>query len=108
MENTILCISNAYEQKYYLNEEFMGLPEDVKKELKIMCVLFTEDVGGILKLEFEDDTLLLKTEADEEDLLYDEIGSVLKIKQIQYEKRDLLEALENYNRIMRQLNGTGN
>ena len=67
---------------------FSVLPEEIKNELKIMCVLFTEDVGGILKMEFEEDTLLFKTEADEEDLLYDEIGSVLKIKQLQYEKQE--------------------
>ena len=85
---------------------FSVLPEEIKNELKIMCVLFTEDVGGILKMEFEEDTLLFKTEADEEDLLYDEIGSVLKIKQLQYEKQELLESLENYYRIVRRLNGT--
>ena len=106
MENIVLCVSNSYERKYYLNEMFSVLPEEIKNELKIMCVLFTEDVGGILKMEFEEDTLLFKTEADEEDLLYDEIGSVLKIKQLQYEKQELLESLENYYRIVRRLNGT--
>lgn len=46
----VLCVSNAYEQKYYLNEAFERLPQKIKDELKIMCVLFTEDVGGILTL----------------------------------------------------------
>mgnify|MGYP006967156443 CR=1 FL=1 len=45
---TILCVSNSYEQKYYLNPEFMGLPKTVKDDLQIISVLFTEDVGGIL------------------------------------------------------------
>ena len=36
--------------------------------------------------------------APEEDYLFDEIGSVLKIKQYQEEKRELLEALELYYR----------
>ena len=44
-EKVVLCASSKYEQKFYLNEEFKGLPEEIKKELKIMCVLFTEDVG---------------------------------------------------------------
>ena len=52
-EKVVLCASSKYEQKFYLNEEFKGLPEEIKKELKIMCVLFTEDVGGILRLEFD-------------------------------------------------------
>lgn len=93
----VLCGSNAYEQKYYLNEDFEGLPQTVKDELKIMCVLFTEDVGGVLTLNFEPDgTLMFQTEAEEGDLLYDEIGSGLKVKRLQEEKKDLLESLELY------------
>lgn len=54
-----------------------------------MCVLYTEDVGGILTLEFDEDgKLRFKTEALEADARYDEIGSGLKIKQIQQEKRN--------------------
>ena len=49
----VLSVSNAYEQKYYLNEDFAGLPKTIQDELKIMCVLYTEDVGGILSLVFE-------------------------------------------------------
>lgn len=99
-ENTVLCASSAYEEKYYLNEAFSGLPESIKEELKILCVLFTADVGGILTLEFDEEgNLLLLTEADECDLLYDEIGSVLKIKEIQREREELLEALELYYKV---------
>ena len=83
-DTIVLCGSNAYEQKYYLNDSFEALPQAIKDELKIMCVLFTEDVGGILTLSFEEDgSLMFQTEADDGDLLYDEIGSVLKVKQLQ-------------------------
>ena len=41
-ENVVLCASSAYEKKFYLNEAFDKLPEDIKNELKIMCVLFTD------------------------------------------------------------------
>ena len=99
-KTTVLCGANSYEEKYYLNPKFSNLPKQIKDELQIMCVLFTEDVGGILTLEFEEDgSLYLHTAADEGDLLYDEIGSVLKVKQLQQEKRELLEALEMYYRI---------
>ncbi|MDD3240796.1 MAG: DUF6145 family protein [Lachnospira sp.] len=99
-ENVVLCASNAYEKKYYLNEEFSRLPEDIKNELKIMCVLFTEEVGGILDLEFsEEGELMFKTQADEEDLLYDDIACGMKIKKLQYEKRELLESLEMFYRV---------
>ena len=99
-EKMVLCGANAYDKKYYLNEQFSNLPEQIKQELQIMCVLFTEDVGGILTLEFaQDGTLEFKTEALEADARYDEIGSALKIKQIQREKQDLLEALQLYYRV---------
>ena len=99
-DRMVLCVSNAYTKQYYLNPEFEGLPDGVKDELKIMCVMFTEDVGGILSLEFsEDGALQLTTTAAEEDLLYDEIGSVLKIKQMRNKERELLEGLEMYFRI---------
>ena len=35
-DRIVLCGSNAYEKKYYLNEDFRGLPSEVQKELKIM------------------------------------------------------------------------
>ncbi len=53
-ETVVLCGANSYEQKFYFNQDFKSLPEDVKKELQIMCVLFTEDIGGVITLEFED------------------------------------------------------
>lgn len=97
---TVLCVSNSYEKKYYLNPEFMGLPKSVKDDLQIISVLFTEDVGGILTLGFEPDgTLLLNVTADEGDLLFDEIGSELKIKEIQRTRQTLLESLENYYKV---------
>ena len=96
----VLCGASAYEKKFYLNEEFNSLPERVKQELQIMCVLFTEDVGGVLLLEFDaDGKLNLVTQADEGDLLYDDIGSVLKVKQIRREKADLFESLEMFYRV---------
>ncbi len=99
-ENVVLCVSNSYEKKYYLNEDFNGLPSHIKDELKIMCVLFTEDVGGILIMEYNDEgVLMFKTECDEGDILYDEIGSVLKIKHLQIEKEELLTSLELYYKV---------
>ena len=98
-DKVVLCGASAYEQKYYFNQEFSSLPQSVKDELHIMCVLYTEDVGGILTLEFDDSgTLEFKVTAPEEDYLFDEIGSVLKIKQYQEEKREMLESLELYYR----------
>lgn len=94
-DNVILCASSAYEKKYYLNEDFSSLPKQVKDELQIMCVLYTEEIGGILTLYFDEDgNLEFEVRCDEGDLLFDEIGSVLKIKQLREDKKELLEALE--------------
>ena len=100
-ETVVLCGANSYEQKYYFNQDFSGLPEQIRQELQIMCVLFTEDVGGILTLEFlEDGTLILNVDHEESDYLFDEIGSELKIREIQREKVELMTALERYFRIV--------
>ena len=99
-ENIVLCGASSYEQKYYFNPDFNSLPESIKQELQIMCVLYTEDIGGILTLEFDEDgNLQFKTEALDADAMYDEIGSVLKIKKLQTEKKELLESLELYYRV---------
>ena len=94
-EKVVLCGANSYEQKDYFNQDFGKLPEQIRQELQIMCVLFTEDVGGVLILEFSHQGhLTFRVEADEQDYLFDEIGSELKIRQYQREKRELLESLE--------------
>lgn len=99
-QDKVLCASSAYEKKFYINDNFSNLPEGVKQELQIMCVLFTEEVGGILMLQYDEEgNLNFTTEYDEGDLLYDEIGSHLKLKQLRNEKRDLLEALEMYYKV---------
>ena len=98
--NIVLCGSSKYTKKFYLNEDFNGLPKQIKDELKILCVLYTEEIGGTLELQFDDDgSLSLVTNAEEGDLLYDEIGSVLKIKQLRRDKAELFESLENYYKI---------
>ena len=96
-DEIVLCGASAYTQKYYLNEQFESLPEGIKEELQIMCVLFTEDVGGVLTLVFDEEgNLRFETDSEESDLLYDDIGSVLKIKQLQRTRQDLLESLEMF------------
>lgn len=99
-DNVVLCGASAYEQKYYFNKDFDSLPDHVKKELQIMCVLYTEEIGGIFTLEFDNHgDLQFKTEAAEADGFYDDIGGALKIKQLRQEKQELLESLEMYYRV---------
>lgn len=99
MENTnvTLCGANSYLKKYYFNEDFAALPDQVKKELNIMCVLFTEEVGGLLTMEFSQaGDLLFKVSADDMDYLYDEIESGVQIRKLQEEHEELFRGLEKY------------
>lgn len=99
-EKIVLCGANSYEKKYYLNPDFESLPQTIQDELKIMCVLYTEDVGGILTLVFEEDgTLCFQVTAEEFDPTFDEIGSQLKIKELRRTKEELLRSLELYYKV---------
>lgn len=99
-EEMVLCAASSYEQKYYLNPEFESLPEAVKQELQTMCVLYTADVGGVLLLVFDENgNLELKVEHNEGDFSFDEIGSVLKIKELQDTKEELFKSLEMFYKV---------
>lgn len=96
----VLCDANAYDKKYYFNPQFEKLPENVREELQIMCVLFTEEVGGIFTIGFTPNgNVVMDTRAEEGDLLYDEIGSALLIKKLRREKQEVFQSLEIYYRV---------
>ncbi len=96
----VLCGANAYEMKYYFNEQFAGIPDSVKDELHILCVLFTEEVGGIFTIVFEEDgTISMETNAEEDDIYYDEISSGLLVGEIRRKRQELFESLSLYYRV---------
>lgn len=96
----MLCGANAYEQKYYYNEAFKGIPQSIQEELHIICVLFTEEVGGVFMIVFEPDgSVSLETNADDDDIYYDEISSGLLVSEIRRKRQELLESLSLYYRI---------
>ena len=99
-KRVVLCGANAYEKKYYFNEMFKGIPQSIQDELHIICVLFTEEVGGVFTIVFEEDgSVSFDTEAYEEDILYDEISSGLLVKEIRMQRQELLESLSLYYRV---------
>lgn len=49
-EEIVLCGASAYNQKFYINENFKNLPDEIKNQLKVMCVLFCADIGGTFSL----------------------------------------------------------
>ena len=100
MDRVVLCGANAYEQKYYFNEQFKGIPQSIQDELHIICVLFTEEVGGVITFVFEPDgSLSIEPESAEDDFLYDEISTGLLVGKIRSTKQELLESLDLYYRV---------
>ncbi len=98
-QEMVLCGASAYTKKFYLNPDLGGLPESIKQELKLMCVLFTEEIGGVFELVFDGDgNLNIRTDCEEDDILYDEIGSGLMVREVQRSKRELFHSLELYYR----------
>ncbi len=96
----MLCGANAYEMKYYFNEQFEGLPESIKEELHILCVLFTEEVGGVFTISFEEDgQIVLETNADDDDIYYDEISSGLMVSEVRRKRQELFESLSLYYKV---------
>ena len=93
----VLCAASADEKKYFFNKSFDGIPKDIQDQLHIICVLFTEDIGGIILFEFDKDgKLSIRTEAKASDYNYDEIGAALEVKEIQKQRRDMMNGLELY------------
>ena len=93
-KKTVLCGANAYEKKYYFNQEFDKLPQSIKDELHIICVLFTEEVGGVFTISFDiEGNVLLETDADENDYYYDEISSGLLVREVNRNRQELFESL---------------
>ena len=94
-----MCGANAYDKKYYFNKQFAKLPQSILEELHIICVLFTEEVGGIFTIGFEEDgSVTMQTEAAEEDYLYDDIGSGLLVSEVRRKRTELFESLSLYYR----------
>ena len=94
-DRIVLAASSSYDRKYFFNKEFEALPESIREDIQVMMVMFTMEIGGILTMSFDEDgTMLIESESDEEDILYDEIGADLKIKQMTIDRQELFQNLE--------------
>lgn len=99
----VLCGANSYEQKYFFNEKFNNLPESIKEELHVITVLFTEEVGGIFLIGFDEDgDVFLTADPGQEDIYYDEISSGLLVGEIRRKRAELFEQLSLYFRMMQE------
>lgn len=96
----VLCGSNAYEKKYYLNPAFHAMPDSIQEELRVISVLFTEEAGGVFLIVFDEDgSISMETEAAEEDILYDEITAGLLVGEMRRHRQDLFEQLQLFYKV---------
>ena len=96
----VLCGANAYEEKYWLNPLFDKIPDSMKEELRAICVLFTQEAGGIFTLVFDEEgTLEGEAFADEEDITYDRVSAGLLTGEVRRRRAEMFRMLELYYRI---------
>ncbi|MCR5595329.1 MAG: DUF6145 family protein [Lachnospiraceae bacterium] len=99
-ERVVVCGANSYEQKYYFNPDFSKIPQSLQDELRIISVLFTQEVGGVFTIVFDEEgELVFETDADEFDITYDEVSSGLLISEIRRNRAELLESLQLYYKV---------
>ena len=100
MERVVLCGANAYDKKYYFNKDFDKMPDQIKDEIHVICVLFTEEVGGIITFVFDEEgELVIETQSDPDDVYYDEVGSGLLVGEIKRTRQELMQSLTLFYRV---------
>ncbi len=81
----ILCSASYYKHGYFFNEKFNGIPENVKRELRVICACLAERTKGIAIIGF------YKERPD--DYLYDEIGAKLEVGYVERDNEELFNSL---------------
>lgn len=93
MQKEILAVASYEKKKYFIEPKFEALPEEIQKELKILCVLTAEKLhcNFLVGFQKEGDIYFQITEKE---IDFDDIGAELEIKKIQSEKKEFLKALK--------------
>lgn len=94
MNKEVLLAVSPYIKKYYFNEKYNTLPQDIKNELLEEIAIIAEKINGIITLGFEEDGNIYFEEKYEDPMLYDDIGGQLEIRKMQTEKQNLFESLK--------------
>ncbi len=95
MEKQILAVASYEKQKYFIEPKFQILPEEIQKEIKIMCVLTAQKLCCTFLIGFEKQgDIYFETIKEQQNIDFDDIGAELEIKKIQSEKEQLLKALK--------------
>ena len=99
MDKVILAYVSQYKEKYFWNEKIGTLPESIKKEVLMNMIFICEEAGGVVELGFdEDDVIYLDSYAEEDDLGYDQVSGRLLVSEMEREKKELLDELQQWYR----------
>ena len=93
-----IIVSNSYNKKYYLDERLNVLPKEVKDTLKIIFVKFTEEIGGVTEVSFDNSEydLVFKTYKNDDDYNYDEINANYKLSKIEREYSEIFSQIAEF------------
>ncbi len=106
MEKEIISAASCYNEKYYFNPKFDGLPSEVKNELREVTVILANKLHCIFAIGvYSDGFVFLETQAEESDYNYDEIGAGLEIKKLEREMEETFQGIEMWYKIKNGLEG---
>lgn len=91
----ILCSASYYKHGYFFNEKFNGIPENVKRELRVICACLAERTKGIAIIGFykESADIYIEVMNQPDDYLYDEIGAKLEVGYVERDNEELFNSL---------------
>lgn len=91
----VIAAASYESQKYFFEPVFGDLPEDIKNEIRIICVVMAQRLGCSFIMGFKD-TGDVYFEIVKPELAYDfdDIGADLEIKSLTREKEELIKALK--------------
>lgn len=95
MKRNVLCAASKEMKTYYYNDEdYVRVPEDVKKTVKSMCVYLTEKLGGMAEIGFyEDGSVYITHRRNEDEVDFDNIQIEYEIENLKKQEEKLLTAL---------------
>lgn len=95
MAKEVLAAASYEKQKYYIMPEFKALPDEVKEEIKILCVLAAQKLTCTFVIGFQEEgDIYFETVCAQDQFDFDEIGAGLEINQIKRKHKELLKALQ--------------
>ena len=104
MEKIVLCAVSFYEKKCFFNNEIGNLPKAIEDEVKAVSSVAAEKIRGIVIIGFyKDFSVFIETSKIENDFDYDEIGARLVVESLKREKKELLNNLSLWFKLIRSV-----